>query len=398
MNRLAIRIAAALLCACAALAGAAAPASAAVERPDVSYDLGSPPADPNLNALDLYLPDAAAPGDSRPVVVYVHGGSWRAGDKSNQIADKVGLFTGAGYLFASLNYRLSPVDPTTLAPGRIMFPDHPHDVGEAIGWLARHAAEHGGDPSRILLIGHSAGAHLISLVSTDPSYVEAYGVEPWRLIGAVSLDTDAFDVADRIAELDAGGRATFFNAFGTPEENAASGAWAAGSPIRWADPLDPRFLIVAQAANANRLADNRAMAAALGQDPAGVFAAPYSHEGINDAVGGGELDPAGETAAIMAFFAEMVEASAAPRAKLRRRPGKRVEADGGRVKVRFKLASNDPDGGFECRMDSRKLKPCDAVERYRLAPGRHVFRFRALSARGRPGDRDAYRFRVEAIG
>ena len=55
-------------------------------------------------------------------------------------------------------------------------------------------------PERMLLIGHSAGAHLVSLVTTDPRYVERHGVEPWQLIGTVALDSDAYDVADRIAE------------------------------------------------------------------------------------------------------------------------------------------------------------------------------------------------------
>ena len=179
----------------AGLSGLTARADAAIVQRDLSYDIDSPPSDPNLNALDLYVPDGAQPSDSRPVVVYVHGGAWRTGDKASQIADKVTLFTGAGYVFASVNYRLSPRDPTVLDPARIKFPDQPDDVGEAIGWLDRNVEAYGGDPGRMLLIGHSAGAHLVSLVSTDPSYVGSFGVEPWQLIGTVSLDTDAFDIA-----------------------------------------------------------------------------------------------------------------------------------------------------------------------------------------------------------
>ena len=220
---------------CLALAGSASGATAVL---DLDYDLGSPPPASlaSQSRLDLYLPEGATATDSRPVVVYVHGGGWRAGDKRNRIADKVNLFTGAGYVFASLNYRLSPATlSATPDPSRIKFPDHPHDVGEAIGWLDRNLASYGGDPERIAVIGHSAGAHLVSLVATDPSYLQAYGVEPWQLVGAVSLDTAAFDVATRIAELRPVGRLLYLNAFGTAAENGATDSWAKASPITWAD-------------------------------------------------------------------------------------------------------------------------------------------------------------------
>ncbi len=371
-------------------------ASAAVATPGVSYDLGSPPADPDDNALDIYVPDGAASTDSRPVIVYVHGGAWRTGDKSNQIGRKVSLFTGAGYVFVSVNYRLSPADPTTLDPGRVKFPDHPADVGEALGWISDHIGEYGGDPTRLGLIGHSAGAHLVSLVTTDPSYVGAHGVEPWQIVGTVALDSDAYVVADRISELPPSGRDVYYNAFGTPAEDAATGSWAAASPQLFADSGDPRFLLVTQS-NPARLNDNRAMASALGQDPAGVFVAPYDHEGINDAVGGAG-DTAGETAAIMAFYADRIAAAVDPKAKLRKHPAARVRSDRRRTRVSFKLASPEAGASFECRLDSRKLKPCKAKRSYTAGRGRHTFRYRALLANGRPGPQQAFSFRVTVAG
>jgi acetyl esterase/lipase len=260
----------AALAGCLLALAATGSAAAAISHLDLDYDLGSPPAPSpaSQNRLDLYLPDDAGPTDSRPVVVYVHGGGWRQGDKRNRILDKANLFTDAGYLFASINYRLSPEAlSATPDPSRVMFPDHPHDVGEAIGWLGRNLASRGGDPERIALIGHSAGAHLVSLVATDPSYVEAYGVDPWQLIGAVALDTGAFDVPARIAELGPAGQLLYFNAFGTVAENAATGSWAEASPIEWADPADPAQLLVTQMASQARVQENRRMASALGQDP-----------------------------------------------------------------------------------------------------------------------------------
>ena len=371
---------------------AAAPVGAAVAHPDISYDSGSPPAEPNLNALDIYTPDGvAATGGARPVIVYVHGGGWAIGDKSNQIARKVDLFTGAGYVFVSVNYRLSPVE-ASFGPNRIMFPDHPADVGEALGWVADHIGDYGGDPTRIGLIGHSAGAHLVALVSTDPSYLAAHGVEPWQIVGTVALDSDAYDVADRIAELPPNNRDTFYNAFGTPAEDAATGSWAAASPLLHADAGDPRFLLVTQD-NPLRLNDNRTMASALGQDPAGVLATPYDHAGINEAVGSA-TDPAGETAAIMAFYADRIAAAVDPKAKLRKHPPHRVRATGRRAHVRFKLATSVPGSRFECRLDSRKLKPCKAKRKYAVDGGRHKFRYRALAANGRPGPSNSFSFRV----
>jgi acetyl esterase/lipase len=381
-----------------ALAALAMPAgaAAAVAHEDVSYDLGSPPADPNLNALDIYVPDGAAPTDSRPVVVYVHGGGWAIGDKDNQIARKVDLFTGAGFVFVSLNYRLSPTDENALAPGRVMFPDHPHDVGEALGWLSQNISAYGGDPTRFVLSGHSAGAQLVALLSTDPKYAAAYGVKPWEIIGTVALDSDAYDIADRIAEVPPSSKNTFYNAFGTPEENAVTGAWAAGSPLLFADAADPRFLLVTQAVP-QRVADTQAFAAALGQDASSVFEAPYDHAGINQAVGD-PGDTAGVTDAIMSFISASVTASADPPVGLKRKPKKRVRTGAKRATVKFKLRSSAPGARFECRLDSKKLKPCKAGKRYRVGRGSHAFRYRALSDRGRPGAERRYRFRVVGTG
>ena len=384
----------------AALAGCALAAAivateapAAISQLDVDYDLGSPVSPAAQNQLDVYRPDGSASTDSRPVVVYVHGGGWMRGDKSNRIADKVDLFTGAGYVFVSANYRLSPDPPdTSYPPERVRFPAHPDDVGEAIGWIDRNIAAYGGDPERILLIGHSAGAHLVSLVSTDPRYVTRHGVEPWQLIGTVALDGDAYDVADRIAEVGPGSAPTFLSAFATAEENALDGTWATASPERWADPSDPEHLIVTQAAAPGRIADAEELALALGQDPAGVFRAPYDHAGINNAVGG--ADPAGETQAILGFFAQMLGTAKKPRAMIRRYPGKRIRTGRAKAKVKFTFAANVAGSRFECRLDSKRYRPCRSPWVERVKRGRHRFRVRAIAPSGRPGPADAFRFRV----
>jgi acetyl esterase/lipase len=386
------------LIAIAAIALSAPAASgAATAHTNLSYDIDSPPApaQPAQNMLDLYTPDGVGGGDRRPVVVYVHGGGWSIGDKANKIADKVALFTNAGYVFASVNYRLSPAtgDPSSPDPARIRFPAHPHDVGEALGWLDRNVARYGGDPDRLLLIGHSAGAHLVSLVSTDPSYASAYGVRPWQIAGTASLDTDAFDIT---AEADpaspgANNPAMFWNAFATPAENAADRSWELGSPLRWADPADPPFLLVTSRIP-NRLRDNQAMAAALGQDPASVVSLPYTHEQINENLGGAG-DTAGETGAVMDFFGDALRAAEPPRVRLRAHPPRRVRSEGRRAHVRFRFAARGA-GSFECRLDRKRWRRCRSPQRLAVTRGRHAFRVRALSDRGRPGTAKVWRFRV----
>ncbi len=388
-----------LLAAVAAIMSGPAAAEAATAHPGIDYDLdGSPaPNPPALNQLDLYTPDGSTASDSRPVVVFIHGGGWRNGDKSSRISDKVALFTGAGYVFASLNYRLSP-DPIDLRypASRVRFPVHPQDVGEAIAWIDRNISTYGGDPTRILLIGHSAGAHLVSLVSTDPSYVQAYGMDPRHLIGTVPLDTDAYDVAERVANAPGSSKPLFYSAFATPEENAIDNTWALASPINFTDDTDPEFFLVTQSRIPGRVLNTQEMAAALGQDPStSVFAAPYDHLGINQAVGS-PTDTAGETQAIMDFFTRMVAASQTSEVRFSRRPDSKVEVKkGGKAKVTFRFAAKTAAAGFECRLDSRAFKSCRSPRKYSgLGVGKHTFRVRAIASNGDRGPLRKTTFRV----
>jgi arylformamidase len=120
---------------------------------DIPY--AGAPAEPG-QALDLYLPEQdAGDREPRPVVLFVHGGAWRRGDKS-MVGDKPAAFVGQGYAFASANYRLAD----TVSPR-----EQAQDVAEAVRWLHGHGGEYGCDPNRIFLMGHSAGAHLVALVS-----------------------------------------------------------------------------------------------------------------------------------------------------------------------------------------------------------------------------------------
>ncbi len=155
-----------------------------------------------LQKLDYW----AGAGRDAPLVVFVHGGGWKRGDKRNATGvDKVTHYTGLGYAFASLNYRLVP---------KVRVEDQATDVAHAIAWLRANAARLGFDGRRIVLMGHSAGAHLSALVGTDPRYLRAAGLDVTDLDGIISLDGAAYDVPRQISD---GGRFmhdTYVQAFG----------------------------------------------------------------------------------------------------------------------------------------------------------------------------------------
>jgi arylformamidase len=131
--------------------------------------------------LDVYSPKGAK---NLPVIVWIHGGGWQAGDKKG-VQLKPKAFTEKGFIFVAMNYRLLPVvDMATLVG----------DVAKAIGWVQSHVAEYGGDPKRLYVMGHSAGAQLAALLCTDERYLKAEGVPLTSIKGCVPVDGDTFDI------------------------------------------------------------------------------------------------------------------------------------------------------------------------------------------------------------
>ena len=131
--------------------------------------------------LDVYYPKKAK---DLPVVFWIHGGGWQGGDKKDvQIKPKV--FTEKGFVFVSTNYRLLP---------DVEMGDVIRDVARALHWTHDHVAEYGGDPKRIFVMGHSAGAQLAALVCTDDSYLKAEKLSLSIVKGCVPVDGDTFDV------------------------------------------------------------------------------------------------------------------------------------------------------------------------------------------------------------
>ncbi|MEW6092703.1 MAG: alpha/beta hydrolase [Chloroflexota bacterium] len=172
--------------------------------------------DPNLLSLDIYSP---APASGCPVMVMIHGGGWRQGDKANEdvAALKSQHFAAQGYVFVSVNYRLSP---------EVMHPVHVQDVAASLAWVYHNIWSYGGDPERIFIMGHSAGAHLAALVATDEGYLEANGLDLSILKGVVLLDGAGYDIPYMMDNDSVILRSIYEGAFGT---NPA--AWEDASPV-----------------------------------------------------------------------------------------------------------------------------------------------------------------------
>lgn len=131
--------------------------------------------------LDLHAPAGAK---NLPVVFWIHGGGWQTGHKG-LVAQKPQLFTDAGLVFVSINHRLLP----DVAMGDII-----RDVAKAMRWVHEHVAEYGGDPSRVLVMGHSSGGQLAALICTDDRYLKAEGLSLSMIKGCVPVDADTFDI------------------------------------------------------------------------------------------------------------------------------------------------------------------------------------------------------------
>ena len=120
---------------------------------------------------------------SAPVMLYLHGGAWTFGDKREQGRPMLHEFVARGWIVVSANYRLAPRDP---------WPAQIEDVTRALAWVKKNVAAYGGDPSRVVVAGGSAGGHLAALLalsSDEPAWrpADVVGVSDWRVAGAIPL-------------------------------------------------------------------------------------------------------------------------------------------------------------------------------------------------------------------
>lgn len=121
--------------------------------------------------LDVYRPKAGRPG---PVVVFFYGGSWDSGSRS--------LYTFAGAALASHGYTV--LIPDYRVYPRVNYPAFLEDNARAVRWARDHAGQYGGDPGRLVLMGHSAGAYNAAMLTCDRRWLAAVGLDPRRDIKA----------------------------------------------------------------------------------------------------------------------------------------------------------------------------------------------------------------------
>jgi acetyl esterase/lipase len=154
-----------------AVFAALVPLDGGVEEAGQGIAYGSEP----RQKLDLYRP--AGGGQDLPVVVFVYGGAWKTGDRrAYQFAGRA--LASRGILTAVIDYRLVP---------EVRFPAFVEDTAAAVGWVHRNAAAYGGDPSRIIVVGHSAGAYNAAMAALDSRYLAAQGIDPRVVAGAAAL-------------------------------------------------------------------------------------------------------------------------------------------------------------------------------------------------------------------
>ena len=169
---------------------------------------GLPYAEPKneRQMLDVY---AAPNAKDQPVVLWIHGGGWRAGDRSS-VQKKPQAFVDKGYVFVATNHRFFP---------NVTVKEMTGDIAKAIRWVHDHAKEYGGDPKSIFVMGHSSGAHLAALVCTDDRYLKAEGLPLSIIKGCVPVDVSVYDIPKRLKDGGSVATATFSKTFGEKEES-----------------------------------------------------------------------------------------------------------------------------------------------------------------------------------
>jgi acetyl esterase/lipase len=179
-------------------------------------------------ALDIYSFRGAK---NAPVMIYVHGGGWQIGRKS-QVQAKPAFFNKLGFIFVSVEYRMVP---------DVRVEDQLQDIDRAIGWVAANIAAYGGDAGNISLMGHSAGAHLVTMAAVAPQKNARALLRTGALKAVISNDTRAYDIP-RIAAGARGGKLPklYATVFGANQNR-----WRALSPLYQVGkaPL-PDFLIL----------------------------------------------------------------------------------------------------------------------------------------------------------
>lgn len=221
-----------------------------------------------LQRMDVYLPQSAV--TNAPVLLMVHGGAWRGGDKAAQavVENKAAYWVSKGWVLVSINYRLLP-DAGPL--------EQLQDLVQALGMAQSMSSRWGADPSKFVLMGHSSGAHLVALLNASPEMALSLGTRSW--LGAVLLDSAALDVPALMGQRHL---RLFDAAFSNDREY-----WRATSPIHQLNTSGPPMLVVCSTRRSNSCtqAEQFAAQAQRLKRSASVLRQDASHRDINQTLG-----------------------------------------------------------------------------------------------------------------
>ncbi len=217
-----------------------------------------------LQALDLWVPRGAK---SAPLVLFVHGGGWKRGSKDTAGSRSMpGHMTAQGYAFASINYRLVPAATVEQQAA---------DVAASLAYLLEKADSLGIDRSRVVLTGHSAGAHLVALVGTDELYLKAVGLSFADIDGVMPNDGAAYDVPTQMQQAGRFMSKTYEQAFGTDVARQK----ALSPTLHAAAPNAPAFLLL-HVQREDGVAQAKALADALKRGGSRVEIGSFEGEGL----------------------------------------------------------------------------------------------------------------------
>lgn len=218
----------------------------------------------SLQALDLWVPTGAK---SAPLVLYVHGGGWKRGSKNNATGRAMPAHMMAqGYAFASIDYRLVP---------RNTVEEQASDVAAALAYVLKRAGTLGIDRSRVVITGHSAGAHLTALVGTDERYLKSVGLTFADIDGVMPNDGAAYDVPTQVTTGPKLMTQTYAQAFGTDPARQA----ALSPTSQAAAPNAPAFLLL-HVQRKDGVAQANSLAEALQRAGAQVEIGSFPGEGL----------------------------------------------------------------------------------------------------------------------
>lgn len=213
------------------------------------------------NQLDIYLPANPA---GAPVLAFVHGGAWKAGNKG-RVGSKASYYTGKGFVFVSIGYTLYP---------RANAEQQAVQVATAVNWIRKNIGKYGGDGNRVALMGHSAGCHLASMATLS-------GACTPKLL--ICNDTGAYDVA-YLAELNNGRVPALYSALDKKSK------WTRWSPISYVNNRAQPPALVMWSGGRNRDKISRRFVNAMkaaGNSVTTFDGSRYNHLSINSGIGRG---------------------------------------------------------------------------------------------------------------